>query len=468
MQIDLISVVIPAKNEEKRLPSFLDELLDFCKASQYIYEVIVIDDGSVDGTYRTCLPFQKKFQNFKVIRHETNHGKGYAVRKGLEVAKGDIVLFLDADGATPAFEIEKNLHYFLEGYDIVIGSRELFGKDAERRIRIYRRMIGRLFHVMIRFLTKVPSTDTQCGFKMFRKSKLDEVLPALSCDGFAFDIEIVFLALQKKFRVKEAPVSWRHVPGSHINFFIDPWKMLRDVLILTQPYLRRAVCEKNEHPVRSLIYIFAISSLIFFLSYPFKNIMNRVVDASCPVLNFNFIACPLITLSESGPVKVHFYAAVFFIIFISLLVMYFQKRLNFQKVLQVFFLAIGIMVALRVIFQIKFLKNDFRDFYGKQTAEKLQTYYGIFYDFPQKVREVLPENSKAKFVTDYEGEEDMQARMVLAYFLYPIDIKDIRKGPVNAYLIFNKDKALTHVPAGFEVIRQLDDRTLIAVKKDSP
>ena len=125
-----ISIIIPAKDEEKRLPNFLRTVIDYCCQSAHAYEIIVVDDGSRDQTAHVALAFQKEFPELKVLSLERNHGKGYAVKQGFFAAQGEIILFLDADGSTGPQEIEKHLNWFDEGYDIVIGSRVLIDEKV--------------------------------------------------------------------------------------------------------------------------------------------------------------------------------------------------------------------------------------------------------------------------------------------------------------------------------------------------
>jgi dolichyl-phosphate beta-glucosyltransferase len=225
-----ISVVIPAFNESKRLPTFLNELVEHCKNSQRSYEIIVVDDGSSDQTAKSALEFQGIFPSLSVYRLETNRGKGYAVKYGLFRSSGSICLFTDADGSTPPTEIERNLSYLDEGYDIFIGSRVL--KDEGRRLetKFHRKAIGTVFNFFVKNILSTKIKDTQCGFKIFKKEIIHPLFSRMNLTGFGFDLEILYLAHKMGYKVKEGPVSWRHVKGSKVNLFADSIKMFINIV----------------------------------------------------------------------------------------------------------------------------------------------------------------------------------------------------------------------------------------------
>jgi len=224
-----ISIIIPAKDEAKRLPSFLDNLIPYCQNSVKQYEIIVVDDGSSDNTAILARDFQAKFSRLKVIRLNKNRGKGYAVKTGLFEACGDIVLFLDADGSTMPDEIENNLHFLKEGYDIVIGSREV--KDDKHLVtaKYYRKMIGQVFNFFVHLLLFKEIKDSQCGFKMFRKETIRPIFSQVNIQGFGFDLEVLYLAFKLDYRIKEVPVNWHHVDESKINLIMDSLRMFINI-----------------------------------------------------------------------------------------------------------------------------------------------------------------------------------------------------------------------------------------------
>lgn len=218
-----LSVIIPAYNEEKRLASSLKATLDFLKYEKKDFELIVVNDGSKDATAKIASKF-----DVKLISYEENHGKGYAIKKGVEEAKGKYILFLDADNATPISEMDKLLSK-LKDFDIAIGSRYLPGSMIERKQPWYRVMIGRMGNMVIRFLLIRGINDTQCGFKAFRKDAAKELFGKLKTYRFGFDIEVLARAQKKKYKVLEVPVAWHHTENSQVRFLRDSYRTLMDL-----------------------------------------------------------------------------------------------------------------------------------------------------------------------------------------------------------------------------------------------
>jgi len=225
-----ISIVIPAKDEQERLPRFLRVVIDYCHQSSHFYEIIVVDDGSKDQTAQMTLSFQKEFPSLKVISLERNHGKGYAVKQGFLAAQGEIILFLDADGSTGPQEIERHLHWFDQGYDIVIGSRVLRDGKSHVNARVYRKWMGSVFNFLVSHLLIKDIKDTQCGFKMFRALHIADLFGRLYLEGFGFDLEVLYLAQQMGLRIKEVAVNWSHIDGSKIDLFKDSLGMFGNIL----------------------------------------------------------------------------------------------------------------------------------------------------------------------------------------------------------------------------------------------
>ncbi len=225
------SVVIPAYNEEKRLPRFLSDLVDHCRKSAYSYEIIVINDASRDKTSEVVGSFQPKFENLRLIASNKNRGKGHSVKKGMFAAAGDICLFMDADGSVPPDEIEKNAHYLLkDGYDIFVGSRVKRDGSRQLELKWHRKLIGHVFNFLVQSLLFKGIEDTQCGFKMFKRGAVEPLFSRSCVDGFGFDVEILFLAYKMGFKIKEGTVSWREAKGSKVNLIFDPVRMFLNVL----------------------------------------------------------------------------------------------------------------------------------------------------------------------------------------------------------------------------------------------
>jgi len=232
-----ISIIIPAYNEEKRLPPFLDGLLVFALGSERRYEIIVVDDGSRDGTFNLGRRASRKHKGLSVVRLKRNRGKGYAVKRGFFKAKAPIWVFMDADGAFLPREVEHNLHYFQEGYDVVIGSRAIVSlRKLPWHLR-WRKLLGAVFNVFVRVLLGVPFLDTQCGFKMFRARVVRPVFRELNIRRFGFDMELMFLIHRRGIKTKEAAVSWEHIKGSKVNFLWDAISMFINILQVRQRYM---------------------------------------------------------------------------------------------------------------------------------------------------------------------------------------------------------------------------------------
>ena len=231
-----VSIIIPAKDEEKRLPVFLQEVIDHCHKSSLAYEIIIVDDGSSDHTSTVALDFKKIFNNLSVIRLDKNHGKGFAVKEGLLASIGRVALFLDADGSTGPEEIEKNLTFLNQGYDIVIGSRVMVEEGKLVQTRFYRKWMGSLFNFLVHAFLIQGIKDTQCGFKMFKRPIITPLFERVGLPGFGFDLEVLFLAHQMGFKVKEVAVNWKHVDGSKINLARDSYRMLLNIFYIKKTH----------------------------------------------------------------------------------------------------------------------------------------------------------------------------------------------------------------------------------------
>ncbi len=225
-----ISIVIPAKDEEKRLPSFLKTVIEFCHRSTHSYEIIIVDDGSKDATAPLALAFQKDFSSLRVISLDRNHGKGFAVKQGFLASHGDIVLFLDADGSTSPTEIERHLYLLDQENDVVIGSRVLRDVQSQVKTRFYRKIMGNVFNYCVSSLLIKGIKDTQCGFKMFKSAAAKNIFQRVYLEGFGFDLEVLFLAQKFHYRIKEVPVNWSHVQGSKVNIWKDSLRMFFNIL----------------------------------------------------------------------------------------------------------------------------------------------------------------------------------------------------------------------------------------------
>jgi dolichyl-phosphate beta-glucosyltransferase len=203
-----ISIIIPAYNEEKRLPKTLASVLEYMSRQNYEWEVVVVDDGSTDGTVSIVKDFISNNSKIKLIENKENHGKGYVVKKGMLASLGERRLFMDADGSTPISEIDKLNLYMDQGYDVAIGSRRVAGSDVKEDQPLHRIFLGWLFRELVDFILPLGVVDSQNGFKMFSGKSAEVLFSRQSVNGWAFDVEILYLARRLGYKVIEVPIVW--------------------------------------------------------------------------------------------------------------------------------------------------------------------------------------------------------------------------------------------------------------------
>ncbi len=227
MTVDL-SVVIPAFNEEKRLPGTLAVILPFLRARGESFEVVVVDDGSRDGTARVS---REAGPEVRVIQNPGNRGKGYSVRNGMLNAQGSWRLMSDADLSTPIEELDGLRKAMTEGASVAIASRAVPGANLEKRQSFMRESSGRFFNLIVRSLLLRGIKDTQCGFKLFSAAAAEAAFRGSKLDGFAFDVEALRLAHRAGFKIREVPVTWRNHEQSRVSFarglaaFVDLFRL---------------------------------------------------------------------------------------------------------------------------------------------------------------------------------------------------------------------------------------------------
>ena len=228
------SVVIPAFNEASRIGETLRLTLDYLRNVSPESELIVVNDGSTDATspiVREVLETAKI--ETRLLENFPNRGKGAAVRSGLLAAQKPIALFFDADLSTPLEETPKVIEPIADGeIDIAFGSRALDRRLIGHRQPWRREQAGRVFNLLVRLATGLPFWDTQCGFKAFRIDVCRPIFEAARIDGFAFDVELLYLAHRAGLRICEIPVRWNHSAGSKVRFFQDSLRMLLEVIVL--------------------------------------------------------------------------------------------------------------------------------------------------------------------------------------------------------------------------------------------
>lgn len=233
-----LSVVFPAYDEESRLEPTLREAAAYAAARGLAAELIVVDDGSRDGTCALVRRMGDELPSLRLIRLAANRGKGHAVRSGVVNARGARVLFADADGATPIAELARLEAALDGGAEVAIGSRALASAQTTVRARLHRRVIGRAFHLLVRTLTVRGFQDTQCGFKLFTARAAHDLFSRMRMDGFSFDVELLLMARRRGYPVAEVPVNWTHVPGSRVNLVVDSARMAADLFVIRARALR--------------------------------------------------------------------------------------------------------------------------------------------------------------------------------------------------------------------------------------
>ncbi len=238
-QTPYLSVVIPAYNEAIRLPTTLRKVVAYLEAQSCSAEVLVVDDGSSDDTVAVAKDVAAEHPMVRVIQND-HRGKGYTVRTGMLAGEGQYILFSDADLAVPIEEVDKLLPHLENGFDVVIGSRE--GQGAERIDEPWHRhFMGRVFNLLIHLIALRGFQDTQCGFKAFSREAAQDLFNRVQLYGenaaliseaavTGFDVEILFLAVKRGYKIKEVPVKWIYGEETKVNPLKDSWRNLKDVI----------------------------------------------------------------------------------------------------------------------------------------------------------------------------------------------------------------------------------------------
>jgi dolichyl-phosphate beta-glucosyltransferase len=213
-----LSVIIPSYKEGKRIGENLEDCEKYFRDKNYSYEIVVVVDGSPDNTAEIARSYQNRFKNFRVIENPENHGKGYVVRQGLLEAKGEYRLFFDADGSTAITHLDTFLPEFENGFDVVIGSRDIAGAYIQVHQAKWKEIFGDMGNWAIRIVLGLWSyPDTQCGFKMLNTKAAEEVARRMVVDRFGFDFELIILAKKLGFKIKQLPVRWLNEEGSTVK-----------------------------------------------------------------------------------------------------------------------------------------------------------------------------------------------------------------------------------------------------------
>ena len=226
-----LSIIIPSYNEELRLPSTLERIAAYLSTYAHEAEVLVVDDGSEDGTAAVAESYRSKILTLRVISNGVNRGKGYSVRQGIEEARGRIALFTDADLSAPIEEAGKLIDG-LETNDVAIGSRAMDRRLITVHESPFREFAGIIFNKIVRSILWLPFVDTQCGFKAFRRERCGIIFEQQTIEGFGFDPELLYLARRHGLRAVEIPVRWGHSPATKVSMLHDSIQMFMDIFTI--------------------------------------------------------------------------------------------------------------------------------------------------------------------------------------------------------------------------------------------
>lgn len=224
-----LSVLIPCYNEANRISTTLQNIYEYFSDVTLEFEIIVIDDGSVDDTLGSVRALN--YDNVTIVSYTPNKGKGYAIRAGVPYCRGRIILLCDADLSTPIWEFVSLHNWMLEGYPIVIGSRRLQQSVVRVERPLYRRVLGQTLRCLLWLMRLRNVSDTQCGFKLFKGDILRKIVEFQRIDGFAWDIEALHIARKLGILVKEVPIHWSHVPRRE-HFISKRIKMFIDLMLI--------------------------------------------------------------------------------------------------------------------------------------------------------------------------------------------------------------------------------------------
>ena len=226
-----LSIIIPAYNEAKRIKRSIERVVAYLRSQPCTWELWIVDDGSRDNTAELVVEAIDSISEAQLISYQPNRGKGFAVRSGVLAARGQYAAFLDADLSTPPEEIGAALNYLREGDDMVIGSRALLSSQIVRKPPLYRRLATAMFNQIKYALIGLRQfSDTQCGFKAYRRSLVRPLYERSIVDRFMFDVEILYLAQLKHLKVREMPVSWVASEDTKVRLVEGVVNMIRDLL----------------------------------------------------------------------------------------------------------------------------------------------------------------------------------------------------------------------------------------------
>ena len=245
MSHPFLSIVIPAHNEESRLPRSLAQIDGFLQKQDYTAEIIIVENGSRDRTYEVAQEYAGKYDYLRVMQSpDSQRGKGLAVKQGMLAACGEWRFICDADLSMRIDELDKFLPPAIKGYDIAIASREAPGAERVGEPE-YRHLMGRINNFIIKIAAINDFEDTQCGFKMFRRAAAEDLFGVQRMNGIGFDVELLFIAKQRGYAIKEVPIRWHYDPYSTMKLWDDSIKMLREIREIRQNW-RQGFYDKSS------------------------------------------------------------------------------------------------------------------------------------------------------------------------------------------------------------------------------
>lgn len=231
-----LSIIVPAHNEENRLPAALEKIEAFLADQPYHGEVIVVENGSQDRTAEVARRLAASWPNLRLIQ-VAERGKGLAVRRGMLAARGEFRFICDADLSMPIEEVARFLPPQLDSYDVAIGSREVAGAVRYHE-PLYRHLMGRIFSNLVKLLAVPDFEDTQCGFKCFRAAAAEDLFSVQTLGGMSFDVEVLFVAQRRGYRIVEVPIDWYYRSESRVRLVDDSLHMLADILTVRRNWRR--------------------------------------------------------------------------------------------------------------------------------------------------------------------------------------------------------------------------------------
>jgi dolichyl-phosphate beta-glucosyltransferase len=244
-----LSIIIPAHNEERRLPASLARVQAFLQSQPYESELIVVDSGSADGTASVVREAERRHPTLRLFQ-EPIPGKGRAVRRGILEARGAFRFICDTDLSMPIEEVPRFLPPSLPQADVAIASREIPGARRHGE-PAYRHWVGRIFNTFVRLLAIPDIQDTQCGFKCFRAAVAEDLFSVQRLDGWTFDVEVLFIALRRGYRIREVPIPWYFEPGSRVRIAQDSLSMFLDLFRIRRNWARGLYARPQAAPSES-------------------------------------------------------------------------------------------------------------------------------------------------------------------------------------------------------------------------